>query len=211
VQPYPDREAAGRALAGPLARFRDRPDALVLGLPRGGVPVAAALAGSLRLDWDVLLVRKLTVPGLPELAMGAVALLDGRLIVYQNPLVRKRHPVPSADFEQELKRQERVLRERDADYRRYRTPRPVVGRLALIVDDGLATGSTMQAAVRALPGPARIVVVAPIGSPQACRELAATGVAVSCPWQPGNFSSVSQGYLDFAQLDDRTVHRILAR
>ncbi len=209
-EPYPDRRTAGRVLAGHLQAYRDRPDALVLALPRGGVPVAAGVATALRLPLDVLVVRKLGLPGQPEFAMGAIA--SGGVTLLDEDLIARLHVPPEAVAAvQQAESAELARRERA-----YRGDRPypdLHGRTVILVDDGLATGASMKAAVQAVRqlGAAHIVVAAPVGPPDTVAELAALTDAVVVPLQPAFFSAVGRWYDDFRQTTDDEVQAILAR
>lgn len=188
----------------------DRP--VVLGLPRGGIPVAAPVAAALDAPLDVLLVRKVGLPEQPELAMGAVAAIGDRIAVVRNEPVLRERRVPPAEFADACREELATLRERAVRYRGDRPPLQLAGRLVIVVDDGLATGATMRAALGALHagGIERIVLAVPIGSPRTCRELAAQATALVCPWQPANLQSVSQGYRRFGQTSDEEVVRLLS-
>lgn len=203
-RPFADRAEAGSVLAGLLHRYAGRHDVSVLGLPRGGVPVAAAVARALGAPLDVFTVRKLGVPGHRELAMGAIAsggvrILNHRLIADLAVSDRAVSAV-IAEEEKELARRERL-------YRSGRAPLGVAGRVAVLVDDGLATGSTMLAAVRALRDlqPSRIVVAVPVGSAEACRDLEAVADEVICARIPRDFIAVGRWYKDFSDTPDAEV------
>jgi len=214
-RPYEDRDAAGRVLA---AQVRDRlgpagaGNTVVLALPRGGVPVAAPVAAALEAPLDVLAVRKIGLPGHRELAMGAVAGVGDSVQVVRNELVLSRERVPEAAFQAVLEREVTELRRREAAYRGGRPPVAVRGRTVVIVDDGLATGSTMRAGVRAVrqQQPARVVVAVPVGSADTCRSLSGEADEVVCAWTPAGFSAVGQAYLDFSPVGDDEVRRVLA-
>src|SRR5437016_12635451 len=169
---FRDRREAGRVLAGLLGRYRDRDGVIVLALPRGGVPVAYEVAAALGAPWDVFLVRKLGAPGQEELAMGAIASGD---VVVLNDEVIKALRVPPDVVEDKIASERQELARRESLYRGDRPPLEVQGRTVILIDDGLATGSTMRAAVTALrrQQPARIVVAVPIGAPATCAEFQA--------------------------------------
>jgi len=210
-RPYADRTEAGAALAGRLAR--ELPGAeLVLGLPRGGIPVAAPVAAALGTPLDVLLVRKLGLPEQPELAMGALAVIGGSTAVVRNEPVLRRRRVPPGEFGAACRTEFDLLRQQAARYRGDREPLELAGKTVVVVDDGLATGATMRAAIAALAGSGagRLVVAVPIGAPQTCRELASQVSVLVCPWQPADFFSVSQGYRDFGQTSEAEVIRLLS-
>jgi putative phosphoribosyl transferase len=207
---FHDRSEAGRVLAEKLASYANRPDLLVLALPRGGVPVAYEVAQTLHAPLDVFLVRKLGLPGQEELAMGAIA--SGGTRVLNEEVVSKLN-VPeevidmvAADEQQELNRRER-------DYRDGRLPPDVRGRTIILVDDGLATGSTMRAAVAALrqQAPARIIVAVPVGAPETCEDLQHEADEVVCAQTPRPFYAVGAWYDNFSQTTDEEVRDLLAR
>jgi predicted phosphoribosyltransferase len=212
--PYADRQDAGRVLAGLLPTvplLAARPPVAVLGLPRGGVVVAAPVAAALRAPLDALVVRKLGLPGRPELAMGAVAAVAGRLEVVWNPAVLARTPVPDADLEGVLRREVAELRRRDELYRGARPPPVLEGGTVLVVDDGLATGATVRAALEAVRrrAPAAVVVAVPVGAPETCRAVAREVDVLVCPWVPDPFKAVGQAYGDFAPTSDDEVRAAL--
>ncbi|MGH9264942.1 MAG: phosphoribosyltransferase [Acidimicrobiales bacterium] len=207
---FRDRADAGRVLAGRLGHLAGRDDVLVLGLPRGGVPVAAEVAQALGAPLDVLLVRKLGVPRHAELAMGAIASGGVRVL---NPAVIETLRIPPHVIDQVAAREEVELARREQAYRRGRQPLDMAGRVVVVVDDGLATGSTMRAAVAALraQGPARIVVAVPVGAAETCRELAAEADEVVCAHTPVGFHAVGQWYDDFSETTDDDIRAVLAR
>jgi len=206
---FRDRVDAGRQLAKVVAGLGLPPDAIVLGLPRGGVPVAAEIARALDLPLDVLCVRKIGVPFQPELAMGAVA--SGGAVV-RNSEVLAQLPDAEADFANVLAQERIELERRERLYRGPAAPLSIAGRAVVLVDDGLATGATMEAAVRALQsmGAARIVVGVPVGAPDACDRIAAAADQVVCLVQPMHFASVGQWYDEFDQTQDAEVRNLLA-
>ena len=209
---YADRRDAGRVLAGALAEHVDD-GALVLGLPRGGVVVAAEVAVAFRAELDVLVVRKLGVPGQPELAMGAVAVVgDAVETVWVTSVLERAAPAPDA-VAAVLDREHAEVRRRTAAYRGTRLPPAVAGRHVLVVDDGLATGATMRAAVGAVQvsGPERLTVAVPVGAPSAVDALTAQVGEVVCPFVPPGFRSVGQAYADFGETSDAEVLEALRR
>ncbi|WP_432563522.1 phosphoribosyltransferase [Kineococcus sp. SYSU DK003] len=210
--PYAHRAEAGRELGRLLAPDRRADDTVVLGLPRGGVPVAAEVASALHVPLDVLVVRKLGLPGHEELAMGAVAGVGGELEVVRNEDVLRSHAVPEAEFDAVRRRESEQVRDREQRWRGERPPLDLAGRTVLLVDDGLATGATLRAAVAAVRHrrPGRVVVAAPVGSAQACTLLGRTADAVVCPWRPRPFTAVGQAYADFSPTSDAEVGRLLA-
>lgn len=206
-RPYPDRAAAGRAVAEELGKVDG--SVLVLGLPRGGVPVAAPIADALNADLDVLIVRKLGLPGQPELAMGAIAGVGDTLHTVRNE--RFLQGVAEQTLAEVREREVRELRRREEAYRGDRAPIDVGDRVVILVDDGLATGATMRAAVGAVrrQRPARVIVAVPVGAVDTCRRLMTIADDVVCSWFPVQFSAVGQAYRDFSQVSDAEVRRIL--
>jgi predicted phosphoribosyltransferase len=205
---YRDRADAGARLAGHLASYANRPDVVVLGLPRGGVPVAAEVARALRAPLDVFCVRKLGVPGDEELAMGAIA--TGGVVVVNHQVVAELG-VPEHMLEEVAAAEREELERRERAYRGDAPPAPLAGRTVLVVDDGLATGATMRAAVRAVraAGPSRVVVAVPVAAAETCRSLAADADEVVCPLAPEGFRSVGGWYEDFSTTSDDEVRRCL--
>jgi predicted phosphoribosyltransferase len=207
---FRDRREAGRLLAGKLAAYANRPDVLVLALPRGGVPVAYEVARALRAPLDVFVVRKLGVPGYEELAMGAVA--TGGVRVLNEQLV-KRLGIPDHLIDAVAAREQQELARRERLYRGGRPTPDVRGRTVVLVDDGLATGATMHAAVAALRQlqPVRIVVAVPTASPETCEEMRSEVDDVICAITPEPFHAVGRWYQDFSQTSDEEVRELLAR
>lgn len=205
---FDDRVDAGRALAKVLGARKDLAGAIVLALPRGGVPVAHEVAQALGLPLDVLVVRKLGLPSQPELAMGAIA--SGGAVVLNEDVVR--YLGGRKEALEEVKRRELAeLARRERTYRGERAPLEMAGRDAIVVDDGLATGATMEAAVRALraSGARRVVVAVPVASTQARDRIAAVADEVVCLGTPMFFSAVGQWYRDFGQTTDDEVRELL--
>jgi predicted phosphoribosyltransferase len=205
---FRDRADAGRRLAEKLAGYANRPDVLVLALPRGGVPVASEVARALGAPLDVFLVRKLGVPGHEELAMGAVA--TGGVRVLNDEIVEglgiSDHVIDAA-----VSREQKELSRRERLYRDARPPPNIGGRTVILVDDGLATGATMRAAVEALrqQEPRRIVVAVPTASPDTCEALKAEADDVICAMTPEPFFAVGHWYDDFRQTTDDEVRDLL--
>lgn len=205
---FRDRRDAGRRLATRLAGYAAEPDVLVLALPRGGVPVAAEIARVLGAELDVFLVRKLGVPGYPELAFGAIA-SDG-VRVLNDDVVSAMRVTPEA-IEAVTSAERQTLERREREYRGDR-PRPdIQGRTVILVDDGLATGATMRAAIEVVrrQQPRRIVVAVPVAPPETCRELAAQVDEMVCLLTPAAFFGVSAWYDDFSQTTDFEVRELL--
>jgi erythromycin esterase-like protein/predicted phosphoribosyltransferase len=206
---YRDRLDAGRELARHLTEYAGRSDLLVLGLPRGGIPVAAEVAARLGAPLDVFLVRKIGVPGHAELAMGAIA--EGGIKVLSHRLIRDLG-IPAALVEQVSSRERLQLDRHDALFRGGRRPASATGRTVILIDDGLATGATMEAAILALAEqkPARIIVAAPVGASETCARLAKLVEKVVCPMMPDPFSAVGLWYDNFDQTTDSEVQRLLS-
>jgi predicted phosphoribosyltransferase len=207
---YRDRSEAGQVLARKLAHYAGRPDVLVLALPRGGVPVAFEVAKALHAPLDVFLVRKLGVPGHEELAMGAIA--TGGVRVINEDVVRMLH-IPDAVIDAVAAREQQELQRREHLYRDDLPPPNVKGKTVILIDDGLATGSTMRAAVMALrkQHPARIVVAVPVAAPSTCSELQAEVDEIICAQTPEPFYGVGFWYEDFSQISDKEVHDLLVQ
>ena len=207
---FRDRAEAGKRLAAQLTEYADRPGVLVLALPRGGVPVAFEVAEALGAPLDIILVRKLGVPGHDELAMGAIA--SGGVRVLNEEVVKHLRirgeviDAVAADEQRELERRERA-------YRGDRPAPDVRGKTVILVDDGLATGSTMRAAAAALrqQQPARIVVAVPVAAPQTCDEYRMGVDEIICAVTPEPFQAVGLWYKDFSQTTDEEVHDLLRR
>lgn len=207
---YADRADAGRTLSESLSAWRSAPDTVVLALPRGGVPVAFEVATALALPLDVLVVRKLGLPSQPELAMGAIA--SGGAIVLNREVLRYLHGGDDA-LERVRARETAELLRRERQYRGDLPPLEMSGRTGIVVDDGLATGATMEAAVRSLNalGAKQIIVAVPVASAEARDRVAAVADEVVCPFTPAFFSAVGQWYRDFDQTSDDEVRDLLQR
>ena len=205
---FMDRQEAGRALARALKKMPGLNGAVVLALPRGGVPVGYEVARELRLPLDVLVVRKLGAPGQEELAMGAVS---GSGVVVVNPDVALAYGIGPEQVEAMTTRERTEIARREALYRGGRAGLDVKGKNVIVIDDGLATGSTMMAAVRSLrPVAARIVVAVPVGSRAACEDLRQVADEVLCLRMPEPFHAVGEFYEDFWQTGDSEVAELLA-
>lgn len=206
---FRNRIDAGRQLAAALAKYANRPGVIVLGLPRGGIPVAAEVARALHVPLDVFVVRKLGVPGHEEYAMGAIAsggvrLLDRRTVAAAGLTPAQVESVTAAE-RAELERRERS----------YRGDRPfpeLTRRTVILVDDGLATGASMRAAIEALrqERPARIVVAVPVAAPETCHAFRHVADEIVCAATPEPFYAVGRWYDDFSQTTDQEVHELLA-
>src|SRR4029077_2310115 len=203
-RPFANRVDAGRKLADRLAVYRGRRDVIVLGFPRGGVPGAFEVARSLGVPLDIFLVRKLGAPGHEELAMGAIA--SGGVVVVHDDVV-KALKISADALLDEIETQRQELARREAIYRGDRPALDVEGKTVFLIDDGMATGSSMRAAVTALrrKDPARIVVAVPVGAASTCAELEAIADECVCVVAPENFRAVGLWYDDFAQTVDEEV------
>jgi len=208
---FASRIEAGRLLGGELARkFGKRDDVIVLALPRGGVPVGYEVAQALDAPLDVFIVRKLGVPGHEELAMGAIASGGVRVL---NRDVLAYVPLPQRAIDEVAAREQQELERRERSYRGARPPLDVRGKTVIVVDDGLATGSTMRAAVAALKKmePKAILVAVPVAAPQTCDEFRNEGIDIVCLRTPEPFQAVGLWYDDFSQTTDEEVHELLER
>jgi putative phosphoribosyl transferase len=207
-KPFKNRTEAGQLLAEKLNAYANRPDVLVVALPRGGVPVAYEVARALNAPLDVFLVRKLGLPGHKELAMGAIA--TGGVRVLNSEVVRS-YDIPDILIDAVAATEQAELNRRERAYRGDRPPLDVRGRTVILIDDGLATGSTMRAAVAALKKqqPARIVVAVPIAPPETCDELRDEVDEVVCAATPEPFYALGLWYEDFSQTSDQEVRSLL--
>lgn len=206
---FKDRKDAGQFLAKRLTNYRDRDDVVVLALPRGGVPVAYEVAKALNAPWDIFLVRKLGVPGFEEYAMGAIA--SGGIRVLNEALVSQLD-IPSKLVDEVTAREFTELERQERLYRGARNPLDLTGQTVIIVDDGMATGSTMRAAVRALrkKGPKKIVIAVPVGEREVCNSFKhEVDTVVICPLRPEPFNAVGVFYRNFAQTTDAEVQQLL--
>jgi predicted phosphoribosyltransferase len=207
---FQDRREAGRVLAAKLSQYANRPEVLVLALPRGGVPVAYEVAEALHAPLDLFLVRKLGVPGQEELAMGAIA--TGGVRVLNDEVVQGLR-IPPTVIDAATSREHVELERRERSYRGDRPPPEVHGRTVILIDDGLATGSTMRAAVIALrrQQPGRIVVAVPVGAASTCEAFRAETDETVCAITPEPFLAVGYWYQDFTQTTDEEVRQLLRR
>jgi len=205
---FTNRRQAGRMLAAALGKYVGRSDLLVLALPRGGVPVAYEVARSLRAPLDVFVVRKLGVPGHTELAMGALA--SGGLCVLNDDVVRSLG-IREQDIRNTASAESQELERRERAYRGQRAPVAVAGKTVILIDDGLATGSTMRAAIQALRqrDPARIVAAVPVAALDTCAELSHETDEMVCATTPEPFFAVGRWYEDFSQTSDEEVGALL--
>lgn len=205
---FRDRTEAGKFLATRLAHYAGQPDLLVLALPRGGVPVAFEVAKALEAPLDVFLVRKLGFPGHEEAAMGAIA--SGGVIVLNEEMLQGMR-IPDHVIDSVVERELQELKRRENMYRAGLPPIDVNGRVVILVDDGLATGSTMRAAAQALrkQNPKRLVVAVPVGAPETCDEFRSEVDEIICGVEPETLYAVGVWYEDFSQTTDEEVQRLL--
>ncbi|HEX7000197.1 MAG TPA: phosphoribosyltransferase family protein [Trueperaceae bacterium] len=206
---FRDRLEAGQELAAALKGYAGLPDLIVLGLPRGGVPVARVVADALAAPLDVLVVRKLGVPGHEELAMGAIASGGGMFV---NHDIIDRLGVPEKRVQAVIAEELAELSRRESAYRGQAPPLDLTGKTALLVDDGIATGATVAAAVQATrsAGAQRVVVAAPVGAPDSVANLRSLADDVVCPHTPSGFGSVGEWYMTFGQTSDEEVRALLS-
>lgn len=207
-RPFANRREAGVELATKLSRYAGRNDVVVLALPRGGVPVAFEVAEALDAEFDIFLVRKLGMPGHREYAMGAIA--SGGVRVLSQDVIRA-YGIPSHVIESIAREEQAELERRERAYREGAALVNLRGRIVILVDDGLATGSTMRAAVQAVRQhePSRVIVAVPVGAPSTCEEFAAIADEAVCARTPEPFSAVGQWYLDFSETTDDEVRTLL--
>ena len=205
---YRDRRDAGNFLADLLTRYYRQPDVLVLALPRGGVPVAYEIARKLHLPLDIFLVRKLGVPGHEELAMGAIASGGVRVLNYE---VLRGLPINDETIEKVAKKELEELERRDCEYRGEKPHPQIEGKRIILVDDGLATGSTMRAAIEAIrkQQPKEIIIAVPVASREVCEEFRHEVDKVVCASMPEDFHAVGIWYEDFSQTPDAEVSELL--
>jgi len=207
---FRDRIEAGQILASKLTKYLNQVNTVILALPRGGVPVAYEIGKELGLPVDIFVVRKLGVPGHEELAMGAIASGGVRHI---NRDVVDQLRIDSETIDSASRREQKEIERRERLYRGQRPPVDVLNKTVILVDDGLATGSTMRAAIAALRQhrPTRIVVAVPAAAPQTCSEIAAEVDEIICAATPEPFYAVGQWYQEFSQTTDDEVRELLAR
>jgi putative phosphoribosyl transferase len=207
---YRNRTDAGQRLAAQLREYADRPDVIILALPRGGVPVAYEVARALHVPLDVFIVRKLGLPSHPELAMGAIATGGIRIV---DDAVMRRFGVTDEQLAAVAAAEERELDRRERQYRDGLPSPDVTGKTVILIDDGLATGATMAAAAAALKAqrPARLVVAVPVAAPETCDAFRSIVDDIVCVATPEPFYAVGLWYEDFSQTSDDEVHELLAR
>lgn len=206
---FENRIDAGRQLASALAKLSDLEDAVALGLPRGGVPVAFEAAHAFQWPLDIFVVRKIGVPGQRELAMGAIA--SGGIVVF-NQNILQALKITDDDVRRVIERESLELERQERAYREGRPPVEIAGRTAILIDDGIATGASVKAAARAVRKLARrLMIAAPVASAQTCRELEQEADYVVCLQQPLDFEAVGMFYRDFSATSDDEVRTLLAQ
>jgi predicted phosphoribosyltransferase len=207
-QPFANRREAGADLAAKLKRYAGRNDVVVLALPRGGVPVAFEVAEALDAELDIFLVRKLGMPGHPEYAIGAIA--SGGVRVLSEDVIRA-YGIPAYTIEAIASQEQVELERRERVYRQGAALSNLGGRIVILVDDGLATGSTMRAAVQAVRQhqPARVIVAVPVGAQETCDEFADVTDETVCARTPQPFQAVGLWYRDFSETSDQEVRSLL--
>ncbi|CAM4435588.1 MAG: putative protein [Legionella sp.] len=205
---YVNRQQAGQVLADLLHDYAVKENSLILALPRGGVPVAYEIATKLCLPMDIFIVRKLGVPGHEEYAMGAIA--SGGVVVFNEDVVQGLH-INSTAIEEVLQKEERELERREQVYRANKSPLQLTGKTVILVDDGIATGYTMRAAIAALKqkNPAELIVAVPVAARSTCAGMANLVNKIICPLQPANFYAVGLWYDDFSQTSDEEVMHLM--
>jgi putative phosphoribosyl transferase len=208
MEKYRNRQEAGKVLAQELRAFSDRNDVIVLALPRGGVPVAFEIVKALHVPLDVFIVRKLGVPGHSELAMGAIAM--GGAHVFNDEIIRDLSISPET-IQRIIETEQQELKRRESAYRGNHTFPPLKDTTVILVDDGIATGATMRAAIKALRqlNPAAIVVAVPVADKQMCEKFEPLVDSLICPLRPSNFFAVGPWYDDFSQTEDEEVYTLL--
>lgn len=207
---FTNRTETGEQLALRLRKYANRDDVIVLATPRGGVPVAFEVATELKLPLDIFVLRKLGVPGHEELAFGAIASGGVRVI---DPDIVEAYGITPSDIERVVQKEEEEMQRREIAYRGARPPLDVSGRTAILVDDGIATGASIRAGIRALRqlNPARIVVAVPVAPPSTCARLKFEAEELVCLQMPEQFYGVGQFYIDFSEVTDEEVIELLAR
>ncbi|MDR3491144.1 MAG: phosphoribosyltransferase [Gammaproteobacteria bacterium] len=210
MEKYFDRTEAGKVLAEALKPYVKNANAIVLALPRGGVPVAYEIAKKLAIPLDVFIVRKLGVPEQEELAMGAIA--SGETVVFNNEIIKLLN-ISKADIDHVIQSEKRELKRRELAYRDDRPFPSLADKLIILVDDGIATGATMKAAIKALrlQKPASIIMAVPVAANATCEEIAGMVDGIVCPLRPINFYAVGAWYENFSQTSDDEVTELLAK
>lgn len=205
---YADRHEAGQILADSLKEYAQRADVLILALPRGGVPVAYEIAKKLSLPMDIFVVRKIGMPGHAEFAIGAIA--SGGVVLFNEDIMRS-YPLKKAAVDAVVQEEQEELIRREQVYRGNKAYPELRGKTILLVDDGIATGYSMRAAIASLKqkSPVALVIAVPVAAPSSCVALAARDVRVVCPLRPSNFSAVGLWYDDFTQTSDDEVIQLL--
>jgi putative phosphoribosyl transferase len=207
---YFDRYEAGKVLAEYLNNYTNKPNTIVLALPRGGVPVAYEVAKALSIPLDIFIVRKLGTPNHEELAMGAIA--TGGILVFNDDIIQELD-IPKKQIDEVIRRESQELNRRNKKYRGNRTFPDIEGKTIILVDDGIATGATIKAAIKALrlQHPASIIVAVPVAAISTCEEIASTVDKIICPLAPKHFNAVGAWYENFSQTEDEEVHELLAK
>lgn len=208
IDKYRNRQEAGKVLAHELKAYKDRSDVLVLALPRGGVPVAFEISKYLNAPLDVFIVRKLGVPGHSELAMGAIALGDTR--VFNEEIIRELH-IPEEEINAVIAKEQQELKRREIAYRGTHNFPSLKDKTIILVDDGIATGATMRAAILALRqlNPSRIIIAIPVADKNLCEKFKSLVEELYCPLRPLHFYAVGAWYEDFSQTEDAEVYSLL--
>lgn len=208
IQQYIDRYHAGKILAAELSAYANRDDVLVLALPRGGVPVAHEIAIALAAPLDVFIVRKLGLPWHEELAMGAIAM--GGTVVFNQDVLNQTN-ISQTEINQVIKAEEEELKRREKKYRGSKPFPALAGKTIILVDDGIATGATMRAAILSLRkyNPDKIIMAVPVGANSTIEEMSALADEIVCPLRPEYFSAVGKWYQNFSQTEDEEVYSLL--
>ncbi|KTD39313.1 phosphoribosyltransferase [Legionella nautarum] len=210
MEKFVNRYEAGAILAGQLKDYANAPNTIVLALPRGGVPVAYEMAKALSLPLDLFIVRKLGVPGQEELAMGAIA--TGGAVVFNDEIINSLH-LSEASIQKVIHAEQKELQRRESAYRPERPPLQLKGKTVILVDDGIATGASMLAALKAVhqQKPASLIIAVPVAAKATCDDLASRVDRLICPLRPVNFYAVGLWYEDFNQTSDEEVFELLAK
>lgn len=208
MEKYLDRYEAGRVLAKKLTEYANQSDVIILALPRGGVPVAYEVAKALSLSFDVFIVRKLGVPGHEELAMGAIAM--GGTVVFNDSILNDLN-IAKPEINRIIQLENNELKRRESLYRGNRPFPQLANKTIILIDDGIATGATMRAAIQALRqhNPNNIIIAVPVAGIETCEEMEKIADKVICPLKPVYFYAVGQWYQDFSQTSDNEVYQLL--